>query len=77
LSGLLVAMADVGIEPKRLRFVHASHAAPAKMVLVEGRKGGAPGLRVEAPLSVYEGSGTAREYTEELLRIYGAPQAKV
>ncbi|MCF6178969.1 MAG: tRNA1(Val) (adenine(37)-N6)-methyltransferase [Geopsychrobacter sp.] len=69
LSELMVAMVAVGIEPKRLRMVHARLGEPAKMVLVEGRKGGAPGLKVEAPLSIYAEEGEPA-YSDEVLRIY-------
>ena len=72
LSELLVGMTTVGIEPKRLRLVHASHSEPAKMVLVEGRKRGAVGLKVEPPLHVYKCKiiGKNRDYTDEVLRMY-------
>lgn len=68
LAELLTEMRSVKLEPKRLRMVHSREGAPARMVLVEGRKGGNPGMTVEAPLIVYEGEG--REYTEEVLAMY-------
>ncbi len=70
LNGLLAGMARVGIEPKRLRMVHARQGAVSKMVLVEGRKRGAPGLKVESPLFIYTEDRAVREYTAEVLRIY-------
>ena len=69
LSELLVAMTAVDIEPKRLRMVHARQGEPAKIVLVEGRKKGARGLKVEAPLFVYK-DVESNEYTEEVKQIY-------
>jgi tRNA1Val (adenine37-N6)-methyltransferase len=39
-----------GIEPKRLRAVHARAEDPARLVLVEGRAGKSGGLMVEPPL---------------------------
>jgi tRNA1Val (adenine37-N6)-methyltransferase len=71
LSGLLVGMSAVGIEPKRMRMVHPRQGEPAKMVLVEGRKGGRSGLDVEPPLYIYRMGGESRDYTDEVLRIYG------
>ncbi len=65
-------MTSVGIEPKRLGLVHASYSEPAKMVLVEGRKRGAVGLKVDLPLHVYKCKtiGKNRDYKDEVLRIY-------
>jgi tRNA1Val (adenine37-N6)-methyltransferase len=60
-------MSREGLEPKRMRTVHSRTGEGAKMVLVEGRKGGRAGLAVEAPLFVYDGD----RYSEEVLRIYG------
>lgn len=68
LPELLGAMTAAGIEPKRLRMVHPKQGDPARMVLVEGRKRGRPGLLVEAPLYIYRGEG--RDYTEEVLAMY-------
>ena len=62
-------MRDTGLEPKRLRCVHPRMGRPAKMVLVEGRKGGREGLEVMAPLYIYQGPG--RDYTPEVLAMYG------
>jgi tRNA1Val (adenine37-N6)-methyltransferase len=66
LAELLTAMRAVGLEPKRLRCVHSRQGEEARLVLVEGRKGGGPGLKVEAPLYVYDEDG----YTAEVLEIY-------
>jgi tRNA1Val (adenine37-N6)-methyltransferase len=66
LPELLAAMRAVRLEPKRLRTVHGRSHDEARMVLVEGRKQGRPGLRVEAPLMVYAGDG----YSPELASIY-------
>lgn len=67
LSELFCAMTAVGIEPKRLRLVcHNSQSAP-NLVLVEGRRGGNPGLKIEAPLILRNPDGTE---TDEVLKIY-------
>ncbi len=70
LPELIATMIDAGIEPKRLRMVHPRYGSEAKMVLLEGRRGGRPGLQVESPLYIYNDSGTGREYTEEVLEMY-------
>ncbi len=67
LTELLDEMRGAGIEPKRLRCVHGRAGDAAKMVLVEGCRRGRPGLKIEAPLFVYEGEG----YSAEVRRIYG------
>ncbi|MDT8420018.1 MAG: tRNA1(Val) (adenine(37)-N6)-methyltransferase [Desulfuromonadales bacterium] len=69
LAELLERMRSVRLEPKRLRCVHSRPGEEARIVLVEGRKCGGPGLTVESPLYVYRGSG--REYTEDILKLYG------
>ena len=70
LPELMAAMVAVRIEPKRLRMVHPRQGESAKMVLLEGRKGGHPGLQVEKPLYIYKNNGIGRDYTEEVLQMY-------
>jgi len=67
LVDLVAVMRLLRLEPKRLRFVHSRAGEAARLLLVEGRKGGRPGLEVEAPLYVYEGD----RYSQEVLEIYG------
>ncbi len=73
LPELFRLLESAGIAPKRLRMIHPRQGEPAKMVLVEGRKGGRPGLAVEAPLLIYRGTG--RDYTPEVLRMYGEDES--
>ena len=52
--------------------VHPYALEAARMVMVEARKGGGPGLEVMPPLVIYAGEkGAERSYTQEVLRIYG------
>ena len=60
-------MAGQGMEPKRLRIVHQHATAPAGAVLVEGKKGGRPGLALLPPLLLRDGAGAP---TAEYRRIY-------
>ena len=69
LAELLTGMASFKLEPKRLRCVHSREGQTARLVLVEGRKNGRPGMKVESPLVVYQGAG--RDYTDEVLTMYG------
>lgn len=67
LAELLEGMRRHRLEPKRLRTVHARNGEAARMVLIEGRRNGRPGLIVESPLYIYAGE----DYTAEVLAIYG------
>ena len=66
LTELLNGMRACHLEPKRLRFIHSRHGEDARMVLVEGRRDGRPGVRIEPPLVVYDGE----TYSLEILKIY-------
>lgn len=67
LAELFACLQRYGMEPKRLRFVQNTAQAAPKLLLLEARRGGKPGLTVEPPLLLRDGQG--RE-TEELRRIY-------
>lgn len=70
LPELMAEMIIGGVEPKRMRMIHPRQGEAAKMVLLEGRKGGRPGLQVEKPLLIYKNNGAGRVYTEEVLQMY-------
>ncbi len=67
LSEIFVAMTEAGIEPKRLRMVSYSAEKAPSLVLVEGKRGGKKGLKIEAPLILTDGSGRD---SHESQRIY-------
>ena len=69
LPEMLTTLSIAGIEPKRLRMIHSRRNEGAKLLLLEGRKGGQPGLVVEKPLYVYH-DGTGRDYSREVLAMY-------
>ena len=69
LAELLDGMRAFRLEPKRLRCVHSRAGEAARLVLVEGRKCGGPGMVVEPPLHVYRSAG--RDYSDEILAFYG------
>ena len=54
---LMCAMDAVGLAPKRLRFVQGRAESSPALVLLEGRKGGKAGLRIEPPLILNDDSG--------------------
>lgn len=67
LSEVFCCMSRHGIEPKRLRTVcHSAGLAP-NLVLIEGRRGGKPGLKIEPSLIIRNTDGTE---TEEIRKIY-------
>lgn len=67
LSEVFCAMSAAGIEPKRLRLVcHRADKAPS-LVLIEGRRGGNPGLTVEPCLYLSNADGSE---SEEYKKIY-------
>jgi tRNA1Val (adenine37-N6)-methyltransferase len=68
---LVSAMRSAGLEPKRLRTVHAFSNAKASMVLVEAVKGGRKGVDILPPLFIYD---SARNYTAELNAIAARPK---
>ena len=60
---LVSTMRSAGLEPKRLRSVHAFSDAKASMVLVEAVKGGRKGVDILPPLIIYD---SAKKYSAEL-----------
>jgi len=62
------AMRGARVEPKRVRFVAARETAAPKLVLLEGLKGGKPGLHFEPLLITHDADGA---FTSEMRRIYG------
>lgn len=67
LTDLLYTLRQCAIEPKRLRFVCKTAAAAPSLLLLEGRRGGKPGLSIEAPLILQNSDGTP---TAEVDTIY-------
>jgi tRNA1Val (adenine37-N6)-methyltransferase len=59
---LVSTLQSHGLHAKRLRLVHATPTAPARVVLVEARAGRAGGLTVQPPLV----ERVSQEYTAEL-----------
>ena len=67
LADILVALRELKLEPKRMRFVHSFIDKPARMVLIEAVKHGKPGLDMMPPLVVYDAPGN---YCQEILAYY-------
>ena len=67
LSELLCTLTACALEPKRLRLVCPRPERAPSLILLEARRGGQPGLQIEAPLLLYDSEG--RE-SAEYRRIY-------
>ncbi len=67
LSEVFCTLSVSGIEPKRLRLVCRQALSAPSLVLIEGRRGGRPGLTIEPPLLLQNPDGSE---STELRRIY-------
>lgn len=54
LAEILLKMSQSHIEPKRIQLVHPYVDKEPVMVLIEGRSGARPGIRIEPPLILHE-----------------------
>lgn len=67
LSEIFGTMTRHRLEPKRMRLVYPYVDKEPNMVLIEGTRGGNPGMKVEKPLIVYR---DVNEYTDEVRELY-------
>lgn len=67
LSEIFSTMTRHRLEPKRMRLVYPYVDKEPNMVLIEGTRGGNPGMKVEKPLIVYR---DVNEYTDEVRELY-------
>ena len=66
LAEVFVTLTAHGLEPKRLRLVqHRADSAPS-LALIEARRGGKPGLRIEPPLLLTAPDGGDSEEVKEI-----------
>jgi tRNA1Val (adenine37-N6)-methyltransferase len=66
-TDILSQMRTERIEPKLIRMVHSNADAEARLILVEGAKGGRPGLKVAPALCIYDQNG---DYTTEVQSMF-------
>lgn len=64
---MITEMRKAGIEPKMIQPVQSVENEPAKLVLIEGKKGGKPGAKISPPLILYNAAG---EYTTTANRMF-------
>lgn len=67
LTEIMTALNSAGLEPKRVRMVHARRDGHARMVLIEAVKAAKPGLKVEPPLILHTDRGKQTRFTDEAL----------
>ena len=67
LESLLSAIEETQFRVKRMRFVHGNQDKVSKLVLLELKYGGKPGMKVEPPLYIYELDGS---YSDEVQAYY-------
>ena len=60
---ILSTMHSSALEPKQLTMVHSYRNSNATLVIVEGVRGGRPGITISPPLILYDADG---RYTEEV-----------
>ena len=65
----LAIMRQYKLEPKRLRFVCDKEGEEPFLLLVEGKKGAKPFLRVEPDLII---KNSESKFSEEMLKVYGS-----
>ncbi len=66
ITDLLTRLRSAGIEPKFLRMIHSGIKTEAKMVMVEGIKGGRPAVKIGPPLIIYDEKGNYTQEVEEM-----------
>lgn len=73
LTDLMAALRERRLEPKRMVLVHADEKSEPSSVLIEARKGGAPGMRILPPLLLHESGWdgkVSRPLSPRAARIY-------
>ncbi|MDX9788244.1 MAG: tRNA1(Val) (adenine(37)-N6)-methyltransferase [Desulfobacterales bacterium] len=65
---LIIEMRKAGIEPKTLQAIQSYENEAAKLVLVEGKKGGKPGTRLAPPIILYHTDGAYTEAARQMFQ---------
>jgi len=66
ITDLLSTMRSFGVEPKQMQLIHSTTGSEAKLVLVDGLKGGGPGLIVRPPLVIYSDDGGYTDAVQQM-----------
>jgi tRNA1Val (adenine37-N6)-methyltransferase len=65
-TDVLSQMRAIGIEPKWIRMIHSGENTNAKLILIEGKKGARPGLKIGPALIIYRENGTYSDEVEKM-----------
>jgi tRNA1Val (adenine37-N6)-methyltransferase len=68
LTDICCEMRRAGVEAKRLQPIHSRPGQRAKLIVVEGLKGGRPGLAIDPPLFIYGAAGGYSDALAAMLR---------
>ena len=71
LCDVVESMRKNKIEPKKIQFVQQRKSSPAKLFLIEGRKGAKPGLIALPTLFIENEDGNLSEEMNRIYKIYG------
>jgi tRNA1Val (adenine37-N6)-methyltransferase len=66
ITDILSQMRDSGIEPKWIRMIHSGKNTNAKLMLIEGKKGARPALKIGPPLIIYRENGIYSDEVEKM-----------
>ncbi len=68
LSDILTQMCGAGIEPKWVCMIHSGGKKSAKLMVIEGVKGGRSGIQIAPPLIIYREDGTYTPAVEKMFQ---------
>lgn len=71
LCDVVESMRKYKIEPKKIRFVQQRKHSPAKLFLIEGRKGAKPGMVALSTLFIENEEGSLSDEMNRIYKIYG------
>ena len=66
MADIIIQMRSAGIEPKYIRMIHSSRQVNAKLILVEGKKGGRHGITIGPPFIIYRENGIYSGEVQEM-----------
>jgi len=67
LVDIISQMRSAGIEPKFFRMIYSKIDTEAKLILLEGIKGGRPGIKIGPPLIIYRKDGSYTDEVEKMM----------
>ena len=69
-TDILSQMRKEKIEPKKIRMIHSNRHADAGLILIEGLKGGRPGIKAGPPLFIYDENGGYTKEVQGMFELY-------